>query len=31
MADVEMWQNKEVREAFISKGKAVLAKSSGEL
>ena len=31
MADVEMWQNKEVREAFISKGKAALAKSRDEL
>ena len=31
MADVQMWENKAVRQAFISKGKAVLAKSKDEL
>ncbi len=25
MADIEMWQNKEVREAFVEKAKAALA------
>ena len=31
MANVEMWENKQVREVFISKGKAVLANSKYEL
>ena len=31
MADVAMWENKEVREAFIRKGKEVLAESKDEL
>ena len=31
MADVEMWESKEARKAFISKGKAVLAKNRDDL